>query len=201
MEQNEQFLIDRVYSGDQTAFHELVGRYKKKIYYLAYDITGDHQEAEDISQEVFMKMYRSLKTFRKDAKMSSWLYQITVNTSIDSLRKKSSKPARSIDEFDPSFIQAELPMGGSGAHALNPVRSTESAQIQEHISLALKKISARERTVFVMRHYNDLKLHEIAEILNITIGTVKSLLFRAIKKLRKELSTYMGNPGMEATYE
>jgi len=201
MEQNEQFLVDRVCSGDHTAFHELVGRYKKKIFYLAYDITGDHQEAEDISQEVFMKMYRSLKTFRRDAKMSSWLYQITVNTSIDSLRKKSSKPARSIDEFDPSFVQAELPAGGSGAYALNPVLSTESAQIQEHISQALKKISARERTVFVMRHYNDLKLHEIAEILNITIGTVKSLLFRAIKKLRKELSTYMGNPGMEATYE
>ena len=201
MEQNEQFLVDRVCSGDQAAFHELVGRYKKKIFYLAYDITGDHQEAEDISQEVFMKMYRSLKTFRRDAKMSSWLYQITVNTSIDSLRKKSSKPARSIDEFDPSFIQAELPAGGSGAYALNPVLTTESAQIQEHISEALKKISARERTVFVMRHYNDLKLHEIAEILNITIGTVKSLLFRAIKKLRKELSTYMGNPGMEATYE
>jgi RNA polymerase sigma-70 factor (ECF subfamily) len=201
MEQNEQFLVDRVCSGDQAAFHELVGRYKKKIYYLAYDITGDHQEAEDISQEVFMKMYRSLKTFRRDAKMSSWLYQITVNTSIDSLRKKSSKPARSIDEFDPSFVQAELPAGGSGAYALNPVLTTESAQIQEHISEALKKISARERTVFVMRHYNDLKLHEIAEILNITIGTVKSLLFRAIKKLRKELSTYMGNPGMEATYE
>ena len=201
MEQNEQFLVDRVCSGDQAAFHELVGRYKKKIFYLAYDITGDHQEAEDISQEVFMKMYRSLKTFRRDAKMSSWLYQITVNTSIDSLRKKSSKPARSIDEFDPSFVQAELPAGGSGAYALNPVLSTESAQIQEHISQALKKISARERTVFVMRHYNDLKLHEIAEILNITIGTVKSLLFRAIKKLRKELSTYMGNPGMEATYE
>ncbi|MDH5406874.1 MAG: helix-turn-helix domain-containing protein, partial [Candidatus Aminicenantes bacterium] len=73
MAQNEQFLIDRVCSGNQTAFHELVGRYKKKIYYLAYDITGDHQEAEDISQEVFMKMYRSLKTFRRDAKMSSWL--------------------------------------------------------------------------------------------------------------------------------
>ncbi len=201
MAQNEQFLIDRVCSGDQTAFHELVGRHKKKIYYLAYDITGDHQEAEDISQEVFMKMFRSLKTFRRDAKMSSWLYQITVNTSIDSLRKKSSKPARSIDEFDPSFIQAELPIGGSGAYAFNPVLSAESAQIQNHISQALKKVSPKERTVFVMRHYNDLKLHEIAEILNITIGTVKSLLFRAIKKLRKELSTYMGNPGMEVTYE
>jgi len=94
-----------------------------------------------------------------------------------------------------------LPIGGSGAHVFNPVLSTESSQIQDHISQALTKISPKERTVFVMRHYNDLKLHEIAEILNITIGTVKSLLFRAIKKLRKELSTYMGNPGMEATYE
>jgi RNA polymerase sigma-70 factor (ECF subfamily) len=199
MAQNEQVLIDRFCTGDHTAFHELVGRYKKKIYYLAYDITGDHHEAEDISQEVFMKMYRSLETFRRDAKMSSWLYQITVNTSIDSLRKKSSRPAQQMGEFDQVSVQESL--SGSGPNAFDPLRSTESSQIQNRISQALQKISPRERTVFVMRHYNDLKLNEIAEILNINIGTVKSLLFRAIKKLRKELSTYMGNPGMEATYE
>jgi len=199
MAQNEQVLIDRFCTGDQAAFHELVGRYKKKIYFLAYDITGDHHEAEDISQEVFMKMYRSLETFRRDAKMSSWLYQITVNASIDSLRKKSSRPAQQIGEFDQVSIQESLL--ASGANAFDPLRSTESSQIQNHISQALQKISPRERTVFVMRHYNDLKLNEIAEILDINIGTVKSLLFRAIKKLRKELSTYMGNPGMEATYE
>jgi RNA polymerase sigma-70 factor (ECF subfamily) len=199
MQANEQILVDRFCGGDHTAFHELVGQYKKKIYYLAYDITGNHQEAEDISQEVFIKMFRSLKKFRRDAKMSSWLYQITVNASIDSLRKKSSKLKRSIDEFDQLHIQEGI--ASSGAHNFDPVISTESSQIQNHISQALQKISPKERTVFVMRHYNDLKLNEIAEILNITVGTVKSLLFRAIKKLRKELSSYMGNPVLEVSHE
>lgn len=199
MQPNEQVLVDRFCGGDHTAFHELVGQYKKKIYYLAYDIMGDHQEAEDISQEVFIKMFRSLKKFRRDAKMSSWLYQITVNASIDSLRKKSSKPKRSIDEFEQINIQEQL-LGGT-VQSLDPQRSAESSQIQNHISQALQKISPKERTVFVMRHYNDLKLNEIAEILNITIGTVKSLLFRAIKKLRKELSSYMGNPVLEVPNE
>jgi RNA polymerase sigma-70 factor (ECF subfamily) len=199
MQQNEQVLVDRFCGGDQTAFHELVGQYKKKIYFLAYDITGHHQEAEDISQEVFIKMFRSLKNFRRDSKMSSWLYQITINASIDSLRKKSSKPKRSIDEFDHLHIQESLTAGGT--HNFDPVISAESSQIQNHISQALQKISPKERTVFVMRHYNDLKLNEIAEILNVTIGTVKSLLFRAIKKLRKELSSYMGNPVLEVPNE
>ncbi|MGD8536048.1 MAG: RNA polymerase sigma factor [Candidatus Aminicenantes bacterium] len=199
MQPNEQVLVDRFCGGDHTAFHELVGQYKKKIYYLAYDITGNHQEAEDISQEVFIKMFRSLKKFRRDSKMSSWLYQITVNASIDTLRKKSSKPKRSIDEFDHLYIQEGLTTGR--AHNFDPVSSAESSQIQNHISQALQKITPKERTVFVMRHYNDLKLNEIAEILNVTIGTVKSLLFRAIKKLRKELSSYMGNPVLEVPNE
>lgn len=199
MQSNEQIIVDRFCGGDHTAFHELVGQYKKKIYYLAYDITGNHQEAEDISQEVFIKMFRSLKKFRRDAKMSSWLYQITVNASIDSIRKKSSKPKRSIDEFDHLHIQEGLTTGG--AHNFDPVTSAESSQIQNHISQALQKITPKERTVFVMRHYNELKLNEIAEILNITVGTVKSLLFRAIKKLRKELSSYMGNPVLEVSHE
>jgi RNA polymerase sigma-70 factor (ECF subfamily) len=199
MAENEQILIDRFCTGDHAAFHELVGRHKKKIYYLAYDITGDHQEAEDISQEVFIKMYRSLKTFRRDAKMSSWLYQITVNASIDSLRKKSSRQATPISEFDRLNIQESL--AASKVSAFDPLRSTESSQIQNHISQALKKISPKERTIFVMRHYNDLKLGEIAEVLGITIGTVKSLLFRAIRKLRKELSSYGSDPDLEATDE
>jgi RNA polymerase sigma-70 factor (ECF subfamily) len=146
-----------------------------------------------------MKMYRSLKNFRRDAKMSSWLYKITVNTSIDSLRKKSSRPAKPISEIDKMSIQESLTV--SGAHVFDPLRSTESSQIQNHISQALEKLSPKERSAFVMRNYNDLKLKEIGEILNITIGAVKSHLFRAIKKLRRELSTYMGNPDTEATYE
>jgi len=199
MAQNDQILIDRLCSGDQTAFYDLVGLYKKKIYHLAYDITGDHHEAEDISQEVFMKVYRALKTFRRDAKMSSWLHQIAVNTSIDSLRKKSVRRAKTMGELDNMSTQENLV--ASGPHNFDPVQSTESIQIQNRISQALQKISPKERIVFVMCHYNGLKLNETAEILNVTIGTVKSLLFRAIRKLRKELSPFMNEYPMEIPHE
>ena len=191
MPENEQALVDRFCNGDSSAFQELVERHKKKVYYVAYDITGDHHEAEDISQEVFIKMFRSLKTFRRDAKMSSWLYQIAVNTSIDSLRRKSHKRKKLLVRLDKASIIENPP--GSGTTVVDPEQSAEASIIQSHISQALQRVSPRERSVFVMRHYNDLKMNEIAEILNVSVGTVKSLLFRAIKKLRKELLFYQIN--------
>ena len=199
MVQDEQVLVDRISSGDSTAFQEFVDRYKKKIYYIAYDITGDHDDAEDVSQEVFIKVFRSLKTFRRNAKISSWLYQISVNASIDLLRKKSSKPEKSMDDTERADIQENLP--GSSTHAQNPERSAEDLIIQNHISEALQKVSPKERSVFVMRHYNELKIREIAEILKVSPGTVKALFYRATRKLRKELSFYLGNPGLEVTNE
>lgn len=197
--ENEQVLVDRISSGDSVAFQEFVERYKKKIYYIAYDITGDHDDAEDVSQEVFIKVFRSLKTFRRNAKISSWLYQISVNASIDLLRKKSSKPEKLMDDIERADIQENLP--GSSTHAQNPERSAEDFIIQNHISQALQKVSPKERSVFVMRHYNELKIREIAEILNVSPGTVKALFYRATRKLRKELSFYLGNPGLEVTNE
>jgi len=197
--ESEQFLVDRISSGDSAAFQEFVDRYKKKIYYIAYDITGDHDDAEDVSQEVFIKVFRSLKTFRRNAKISSWLYQISVNASIDLLRKKASKPEKSMDDIERADIQENLP--GSGTRAQNPERSAEDIIIQNHISEALQKVSPKERSVFVMRHYNELKIREIAEILGVSPGTVKALFYRATRKLRKELSFYLGNPGLEVTNE
>jgi RNA polymerase sigma-70 factor (ECF subfamily) len=199
MAHNDQTLIDRLCSGDPAAFYDLVGRYKKKVYYLAYDITGDHHEAEDVSQEVFMKVYRALRTFRRDAKMSSWLHQITVNASIDSLRKKSGKFAKSSDGLD--GVSSRENLLASGAHNFDPVQNIESVQLQNRIAQALMKISPKERSVFVMCHYNGLKLMETAEILNVTVGTVKSLLFRAIRKLRKELSPLVREYPMEIRHE
>ncbi len=150
MVRDEQVLIDRISSGDSTAFQEFVERYKKKIYYIAYDITGDYNDAEDVSQEVFIKVFRSLKTFRPNAKISSWLYHISVNASIDLPRKKSSKPEKSLDDLERTDIQENLP--GSGTRGQNPERSAEDFLIQKHISQALQKVSPKERSVFVMRH-------------------------------------------------
>jgi RNA polymerase sigma-70 factor (ECF subfamily) len=98
-------------------------------------------------------------------------------------------------------VSTEENLVASGSQNFDPVQSTESIQIQKHIARALQKISPKERTVFVMCHYNGLKLKETAEILDVTIGTVKSLLFRAIRKLRKELSPIMNEYPMEIRHE
>ena len=199
MEENETNLIERVCSGDIYAFQEIVERYKKKIYYIAYDIVGDFHEAEDVSQEVFIKMYRSLDRFRKDAKMGSWLYQIAVNTAIDSLRRKKSKPRINVEDID-SVRKQEQALESASPEA-DPERRAVASLMQEHIDSALNKITPQERTVFVMRHYNEFKIREIADVLEVSSGTVKSLLFRALKKLRKELSLSQGKKRWEASYE
>ena len=199
MEENETNLVERVCSGDIYAFQEIVERYKKKVYYIAYDIVGDFHEAEDISQEVFIKMYRALNRFRKDAKMSSWIHQITVNTAIDSLRKRKAKPRINVEDIEQVGIQKQT-LESANPDA-NPERRAVASLMQQHIDQALYKITPQERAVFVMRHYNEYKIKEIADVLQVSSGTVKSLLFRALKKLRKELSSSQGKHRWEASYE
>jgi RNA polymerase sigma-70 factor (ECF subfamily) len=182
-----------------SAFQDLVDRHKRKVYYLAYDIVGDHQEAEDVSQEVFIKVYRSIHTFRRDAKMSSWIHHITVNSAIDVLRKRKARPKVNLEDFDQAEVHDNPP--GAGSAFPSPERTADAALLQGRIQEALHKVSPRERTVFVMRHYNDFQISEIADVLEVSTGTVKSLLFRALNKMRKELSTYKGSTSWEASYE
>lgn len=198
-EENDTHLVERLCAGDINAFQEIVERYKKKIYYIAYDIVGDHHEAEDVSQEVFLKMYRALDRFRKDAKMSSWLYQIAVNSAIDSIRKKKTRRRINVEDIE-QVGHRERSLESENPEA-NPERRAVSSLMQRHIELALHKVTPQERAVFVMRHYNEFKIREIADVLAVSSGTVKSLLFRALKKLRKELSSSQGKHRLEANDE
>jgi RNA polymerase sigma-70 factor (ECF subfamily) len=195
----EQALVERLARGEMSAFQELVEQNKKKVYYLALDIVGNHHDAEDISQEVFLKVFRSFQTFKRDAKLSSWLYRITVNASIDHLRKKSAVPERMQDEFLEEHLQHNP--AGSLEFAGDPERSAETRLIQEHIESALQKISAQERSAFVLRHYHDLMIKDIAEVMNVSVGTVKSYLFRGIKKLQRELAIYRMPSGLEVNHD
>jgi RNA polymerase sigma-70 factor (ECF subfamily) len=180
-------LVEKACAGETAAFRELVERYQKQVYFLARDMTGNHQDAEDLSQDVFIKAYRSLDGFRGDAKFSSWLYRITVNTCIDKSRKKTLKSMQLEENMDDMHITAHHT---TGQRSPDPEKMTEASLMRLHIEKALKKLTDKERTVFVLRHYRDLKLNEIAEILEINTGTVKSTLFRAIQKLQKLLSFY-----------
>ena len=190
----ERELVQRVKSGDQKAFRELVERFKQQIYYLALDLSGNHHDAEDISQEVFVKVYRGIGKFRSGSKLSTWLYRITVNTYIDSKRKKSIKMEslfnkRNDSDVDPLDVAAD---GITG----NPELSVNAVDINQNISRALKRLSKQEQTVFIMRHYHDLPLKEISSVLNIADGTVKSLLFKSVRKLRDQLAVYKEELGL-----
>jgi RNA polymerase sigma-70 factor (ECF subfamily) len=182
---DENTIIEGLARGDQRAFRELVERYKKKVYYLALDMAGNPIDAEDISQEVFLKVYRSFATFRKGARLGSWLYRVTYNASIDHLRRKGAAPEPVADEVLEYLSRdgAALP----GRSAVDPAAAAESSQLQERIARALEKVSPQEKAVFLLRHYEDLMLKDIAASLGLSLGSVKSYLFRAVRKLQREL--------------
>ena len=182
---DENAIIEGLARGDQRAFRELVERYKKKVYFLALDMAGNPIDAEDISQEVFLKVFRSFSTFRKGARLGSWLYRITYNASIDHLRRKGAAPEPVGDEIIESMSLGESSLPRRGAP--DPEAAMEASQLQDRIARALERVSPQEKAVFLLRHYEDLMLKDIAETLGLSIGSVKSYLFRAVRKIQKEL--------------
>lgn len=188
---DEPVLIQRALGGDLPAFRQIVEEYKMIVYRLALDMTGNPDDADDISQEVFLRAYKSLPSFRGESKISSWLYRIAVNICLDHRSKKKSRLVELRDDMEgDENIARDL-------HQPLPDMSAGSRMIQDHIQKALEKLSPRERTVFVLRHYNDMSLKEIAATLSVTLGTVKSTLFRAVEKLQAELSFYRRDLGLE----
>ncbi len=181
---NESELIEQARGGKVAAFRELVEQNKRNVYSLAYDLTGNREDAEDISQEVFIKAFRSLSKFRGDSKFGTWLYRITVNTCYSLKRNKSYSSIQTEEDME------DVPGSENNTSGNNPERSTESGFIKANIEKALQKLSAREKSVFILRNFKELPFDDIVDILKLRPGTVRSLNFRAIKKLRKELSFY-----------
>jgi len=177
-----------------SAFRELVERYQKRIYYLAKNLTGNHQDAEDLAQDVFLKVYHSISKFRQEARLETWLHKVTVNAFIDKKRKKILKL---MDTNSPSEPQNPSQEPIEKSISGNPERYTDARLMQQHIQQALKQLSPKERSVFVLKHYQQQSIREISGMLNIAEGTVKSLLFRAIRKLQKSLSFYKPDLGLE----
>lgn len=186
---DEKQLIDRARNGDTTAFRQLVERSKITTYRLAYDLTGNRHDAEDLSQEAYIRAFRGLPGFRGDAKWSSWLHRITLNTFLD--QKRSDK--RNTDDYDDETMTTTT----DTAAAPGPDRRAEAVVIREHIERALGCLSPTERSVFVMRHYHDRPLREIGEALSIAEGTVKVHLFRAVRRMQKQLGHYRADLGLE----
>ena len=177
---NDSELIPRAASGDRSAFQTLVERYRPMVYRVAYQFAGNHHDADDIAQEVFIKVYRSLDRFRQDSQFTSWLYRIAMNACIDYRRRQAPSGG--------SAEEAELVLMNTPEETPGPEDRAYAGELGAALETAVKALPAGQRLVFVMRHHEGLKLSEIAEALGLAEGTVKRQLHAAVHRLRRVLS-------------
>jgi RNA polymerase sigma-70 factor (ECF subfamily) len=168
-------LIPLAARGDRAACQALVERHRALVYRLAYQFAGNHHDADDIAQEVFLKVFRSLKGFRHDAQFTSWLYRIVMNACVDHARRRN--PADPTADGDGELDRRE-------AEAPDPEAHAYAGELRVALLAAVERLPPRQRVIFTMRHFEGLKLLEIAEALGLAEGTVKRQLHAAVLRLR-----------------
>ncbi|MDD9150003.1 MULTISPECIES: RNA polymerase sigma factor SigW [unclassified Sporolactobacillus] len=194
MEQKEKRLIRRVKKGDHQAFAELVDRYKNSVFAICLRMVGNRQEAEDLSQETFIRAYKHIDQFDNNRSFSTWIFRIATNLSIDSLRRK--KPSVSLDAEIPGadgIVLKELLSGGEILPDERIIRAEMEKIIQHEISLLPEKY----RSAVILKYIEDLSLKEISEIMGIPVGTVKTRIHRGREMLRKNMTAFRGEKNGE----
>ena len=171
-------LVHSVLSGNQSAFEEIVRKYEKMVYNTAYQFTMSTEDAFDVSQETFIKAYRSLGSFRGDCKFSSWLYRITQNAASDFLRAKSNNSSLSLTDSDDDGENAQLDVVDDSVSS-DPQMSYERDERKRAVWDAINALSEDHREIIVMRDIEGMSYDDISEALDIEIGTVKSRINRA----------------------
>ena len=173
--EREQELIAAVLAGDADSFEPLVIEHQKKIYNLALRMTGDPDDAFDVTQDAFVRAYSSLKDFRGESAFGSWLYRLASNLCLDFLRSKKRHAVLSLSEEDGELDISDL--------RFSPESELERAELRDALSRGLERLPAAARQIIVMRDVSGLSYAEIAEILGLELGTVKSRIARAREKL------------------
>jgi RNA polymerase sigma-70 factor, ECF subfamily len=176
-------VLARARQGDSDAFRALVEQHGRSVFRLAYRMTGNEQDAEDVVQESFLRAYRQLGRFESRANFGTWLYRIVSNCSVDLMRSKQARHDQVRgDSLDESVV--ELP----AADGPGPERMAQSAEIDRRVQDALGALSPLERAAFTLRHYEGRSIDEISATLGLGTSAAKHSVFRAVKKLRVALA-------------
>jgi RNA polymerase sigma-70 factor (ECF subfamily) len=179
-------VLARARQGDSEAFRALVERHSRSVFHLAYRMTGNEQDAEDVVQESFLRAYKQLGRFESRANFGTWLYRIVANCSVDLMRAKQARHDQvrgdSLDEA------ADLPP----VDLPGPERLAQSAEIERRVRAALADLSPLERAAFTLRHYEGRSIDEISRTLGLGTSAAKHSVFRAVKKLRVVLEPLRG---------
>jgi RNA polymerase sigma-70 factor (ECF subfamily) len=180
-------LIRAAQRGDQDAFEQLVRAHDQSVLRLAINLLRSPEDARDVYQEAFLRVYRNLHSFRFDCSFHTWLYRIVTNVCLDQLRKRQVRKEESaVVETSDGPIDRMEAFEAEAAHA-NPERTVWNRQLQRRIENALQDLTPRERMVFELRHYQGLRLRNIGEMLGTTEEAAKNCLFRATRKMRAVL--------------
>lgn len=180
---SEETVVRRARAGDERAFEELVYAYEKKIYHMSLRYTGNEHDAMDVTQEVFLRLFRFLPKFQEESRFSTWLYRIAVNANLDFLRRRTPDSDLSLDAEDEDGLAYEI----SDAR-YEPESEAERAELRQAICDGIQSLPPRMREIVVLRDISGLSYEEIGEVLGIEQGTVKSRLSRARSKLGALLS-------------
>jgi RNA polymerase sigma-70 factor (ECF subfamily) len=188
---DESSLIRAVQSGDQDAFEQLVRAYDHSVLRLAVNLLRSQEDAQDVYQEAFLRVYRNIHAFRFDCSFHTWLYRIVTNICLDHLRKKKvrKEEATVIDTAEGPVDRMDG-FEENSAHA-DPERSMRNRQLSQRIESALGELTPRERMVFELRHYQGLRLRAIGEVLGTSEEAAKNCLFRATQKMRVVLGDFV----------
>jgi RNA polymerase sigma-70 factor, ECF subfamily len=179
MRATDEQLVEAFQNGDAAAFDTLLGRWDVKIRGAIYRLVGPNEDVRDLCQETFLKAYRGLGSFKKEARFSSWLYQIAVNTCRDRQRRRRGRTLVSLDEVDTSDARL-LP-------AASAIEVVEGRDLSRLVAAAVEALPADQREVIVLKEYEGLTFLEIADTLDLPISTVKTRLYRGLGQLRQRL--------------
>jgi len=176
-------LIAGMMRRDPGIFEEFVRRYQQRVYFTALRMMGERDEALDVAQEVFLKIWRFAARMKAESQLERWVYRITVNACIDRLRERR--------RFDPPSPQSNVILLSLLETGITPYEYAQQAQELLRIKQALGQLTERQRAVFVLRHFQNQKINEIADILSISVGAVKATLHQTLMKLRGLLSRHL----------
>jgi RNA polymerase sigma-70 factor (ECF subfamily) len=182
--EDDEFLIKRFVSNDESAFEELFRRYEQKIFNLVYRYIGPYPETEELTQDVFVKVYKSAQTFKGKSKFSTWIYRIAVNTCLN-YKKKKRLAVESLDESGTQLANDLV-----APNSTTPEELFKRARKMAIIQQAIDSLPPNQKVTFILSKYEGFSYTEISEIINTSISAVESLLFRAKQQLKKELTPY-----------
>jgi RNA polymerase sigma-70 factor, ECF subfamily len=183
MEETDPALITRAREGDPDAFRVLVERYSVKLFQLAFRMTGNEQDAEDVVQETFLRAHKQLERFESRAGFGTWLHRIAANCSLDLLRKRKRHevPVDSVE------LVWKEPASTLLSHAPSPDDQVFHLEVQQKVEAVMEQLTPMERTAFVLRHFEGRSIEEIGSVLGAGPSATKQSIFRAVQKMRRAL--------------